>query len=132
MKSNNLHLNVVNLTVDDGGLINMNNGGHLAMLGPGTVTTKNWRASGAGHGGSGGQPSCSGYQTCRIRRGLPYGDMFEPIEFGSGGDGSNGGRGGGKIRIQVGHTCKVEKMKFFIDIVLGTITLSLAKCRRKS
>ena len=110
VESKNLHLKAVNLTVDDGGIINLNNGGYLAMRGPGTVITKNWRASGAGHGGTGGQPKCSGsgYKTCRIRKGLAYGDMFEPTEFGSGGD-RNGGTGGGKVKIDVSHTCKVGR-----------------------
>ncbi len=108
LQSKNLHLRAVNLTVDDGGIINLNNGGHLPLQGPGTVITKNWRASGAGHGGTGGQPKCSGYKTCRIRRGLAYGNMFEPTEFGSGGD-SNGGVGGGKLKIDVSHTCKVRE-----------------------
>lgn len=79
------------------------------MQGPGTIVTKNWRASGAGHGGTGGQPSCSNYKTCRISRGLAYGDMLQPTEFGSGGDSSNGGTGGGKIRIDVSHTLKVRR-----------------------
>ena len=85
------------------------------MQGPGTVITKNWRASGAGHGGTGGQPKCSGpgYKTCRIRKGLAYGNLFEPTEFGSGGDYSAGGTGGGKVKIDVSHTCKVgRKGKF--------------------
>lgn len=98
------------MTLDDGGMINLNNGGYLPMQGPGTVITKNWRASGAGHGGTGGQPRCSGYTTCRIRKGLTYGNMFEPTMFGSGGDGSLGGTGGGKIKIDVSHTLKVGEI----------------------
>lgn len=83
------------------------------MQGPGTVITKNFRSSGAGHGGSGGQPSCYGYKTCRMPKGLPYGDMFQPDEFGSGGDGTSGGIGGGKVKIDVTHTLTVG---FFFDI----------------
>ena len=114
IQSNNLHIKAVNFSVDDGGIVSVNNGGHLAMHGPGTVVTNNWRASGAGHGGTGGRPSCSCYKTCQIRRGLAYGNMFMPSEFGSGGDGNGGGTGGGKLKIDIVHTLKVDKC----DIVL--------------
>ena len=37
-----------------------------------------------------------------------------PSEFGSGGDGNGGGTGGGKLKIDIVHTLKVDKC----DIVL--------------
>ena len=107
IQSHNLHIKAVNVTVDDGGTVSVNNGGHSAMRGPGSVVTKNWRASGAGHGGTGGRPSCSGYKTCRIPKGLAYGNLFQPTEFGSGGDGTSGGTGGGILKVDVSHTLKV-------------------------
>ena len=107
IKSYNLRIKVVNLTVDDGATISVNDGGHPAMKGPGSVSTKSWRASGAGHGGTGGRPRCSGYKTCRVARGLAYGNLFAPTEFGSGGDGSSGGVGGGIVKMNVSHTLKV-------------------------
>ena len=40
-------------------------------------------------------------------RGLAYGNLFAPAEFGSGGDGSSGGVGGGIVKMNVSHTLKV-------------------------
>ena len=118
IRSHNLRIKAVNLTVDDGGTVTVNNGGHSAMRGPGSLVTNNWRASGAGHGGSGGRPSCSGYKTCRIRKGIAYGNMFMPSEFGSGGDGSGGGTGGGKIKIDVSHFLKVTEFRM-LPVIRG-------------
>ena len=50
-------------------------------------------SSGASHGGIGGRGGCGGYLTCRLKRNLPYGELFQPDEFGSGGALSNGGVG---------------------------------------
>ena len=50
--------------------------------------------SGASHGGTGGRGACgSGYLSCFNRRGLPYGDIYWPTDFGSGGSGTNAGSG---------------------------------------
>jgi hypothetical protein len=35
--------------------------------------------------------------------------MVSPEEFGSGGDSNLGGTGGGKVKIDVHHTCKVGR-----------------------
>ena len=79
------------------------------MQGPGAVVTRTWQQSGAGHGGVGGRSSCGGmFKTCRHRRGTPYGSIFEPNEFGSGGDGSAGGTGGGILDIEADHTLQVR------------------------
>ena len=62
--------------------------------------------SGAGHAGRGGQ----GYGTTST--GAPYGNVFEPIDFGCrGGYGNNGntyGRGGGVIYLHVSNLLQVD------------------------
>ena len=104
----NMLINSKNLTVDDGGAIDASDGGHLATSGPGSLLSRHWRNSGAGHGGTGGRGSCGGYQTCRLRKGLPYGDLFLPRDFGSGGDGTGGGTGGGMLELQVDDILQVN------------------------
>ena len=108
----NMNISAVNLTVDDGGKIDASDGGYLATQGPGGLSTNNWRRGGAGHGGTGGRGSCGGYQTCRMKKGLPYGNIYFPREFGSGGDG-NGGKGGGILSIKVQDTLQVWINYFF-------------------
>lgn len=103
----NMNITTVNLTVDDGGVIDVSDGGYLATKGPGGLRTNNWQRGGAGHGGTGGRGSCGGFRTCRMKKGLPYGNMYYPRDFGSGGDGS-GGKGGGVLSIQVEHTLQVQ------------------------
>lgn len=50
-------------------------------------------SSGASFGGLGGRGGCGGYITCRLERGTPYGDTYEPTAHGSGGALYNGGTG---------------------------------------
>ena len=50
-------------------------------------------ASGASHGGTGGQGACDNYLTCKLRRNHAYGNLYEPKMFGSGGAGTKGGSG---------------------------------------
>ena len=50
-------------------------------------------SSGASSGGLGGKGGCAGFLTCRLKRNLPYGDLYYPDDFGSGGALSNGGTG---------------------------------------
>lgn len=50
-------------------------------------------ASGASHGGLGGAGACGGFVTCRLKRNLPYGSVYIPAAFGSGGSGPLGGSG---------------------------------------
>lgn len=77
------------LSVDRGGYKQSDGTGHGVHgkinkgLGPGTGSA----ASGAGHGGTGGR----GRNTPKV--GVPYGNMYEPVEFGSSGGGASG-RGG--------------------------------------
>lgn len=94
------------------------------MKGPGTVITRTWQQSGAGHGGVGGRGSCGGnFKTCRHPRGTPYGSLFEPEEFGSGGDGPGGGTGGGVLNIKSTHTLQVRKRREIIYVIIKKILL---------
>ena len=65
-------------------------------------------SSGASHGGIGGAGGCDGFVTCRLKRNRPYGNLYVPTEFGSGGDGNNGGSGGGILEIVVHNTLTVD------------------------
>lgn len=112
IKAKHLRIIAVNMTLDDGGIVNSSFGGYLAQKGPGSVQTVPWRRSGAGHGGMGGRPTCDttvNINTCRIKRGFPYGNVFYPNEFGSGGNGVNGGAGGGILNLTIRNTLQVSK-----------------------
>lgn len=51
-------------------------------------------SSGGSHGGLGGRGGCGvGYLSCRLKRNLPYGSLYNPVAYGSGGGGSLGGIG---------------------------------------
>lgn len=64
---------------------------------------------GASHGGYGGRGACNGdYLTCRQVRNDPYGSLYEPVAYGSGGHGHFGGYGGGKIEMNVNGKLEVS------------------------
>ena len=69
--------------------------------GSGIAGTSSRGSSGAGHGGNGG----IGTQQARV--GAAYGDLYEPKLFGCRG-GGNGGFGGGKMKVTVNNTMKVD------------------------
>lgn len=73
-------------------------------------------SSGAGYGGRGGQG------VSLPTPGAPYGLLHNPKMFGSGGGGSHGGAGGGKIELWIKETIVVEgmlaKQKFNIKYYL--------------
>ena len=50
-------------------------------------------SNGASSGGLGGRGGCSGMVTCKLKRELPYGDLYQPDDYGSGGAMFNGGTG---------------------------------------
>ena len=50
-------------------------------------------SSGASHGGLGGRGQCYGVVTCTLPKNLPYGHLYFPQDYGSGGAGSQGGIG---------------------------------------
>lgn len=118
IRSKHIHINAVNMTVDDGGVLDANYGGYLANKGRGSVTMVPWKASGAGHGGTGGRAACDNslkINTCRLDKGMPYGNMFNPNEFGSGCNGQNGGPGGGIINITIEIALKVSAVNTMIN-----------------
>ena len=92
-----------NITIDAGGSLiadflgyNTSHGfsgsGLHGLINPGYGFYSRNGGSGAGHGGRGGRGYISGGASFT---GAPYGDMYEPIGFGSvGGHGSTSGRGG--------------------------------------
>lgn len=80
-------LNAVNITVDDGGNISVNDGGYVAGEGPAPGVAHKLGHSGASHGGMGGRGWCGGFVACRLRRNSPYGTVYLPKDFGSGGVG---------------------------------------------
>jgi hypothetical protein len=105
----NITLNIENLNVTDGGIINTNSLGYTAGYGLGAAANcgMGCSAPGASHGGYGGK-------TTSIESAQLYGDSSSPIEFGSGGSQgtrATGGQGGGIVKIIAQDT---------VDIV-GTI-----------
>ena len=70
-------------------------------LGPGAGVS-GADGSGAGHGGRGGRGQAS------QALGAPYGLINIPKLFGSGGGGSQGGAGGGKIELNIEGTLAIE------------------------
>lgn len=93
-----LKLCVENLTIESGAIVSGAQG-YNAQLGPGAPPSSG--KGGAGHGGYGGRGD-SGVG------GTPYGDLYQPVALGSGGDGSVAGAGGGAIHLIVSDTLTVE------------------------
>jgi hypothetical protein len=60
--------------------------------------------SGAGYGGRGGLVSNGGTP------GSPYGSILYPTDFGSGGGGSQGGKGGGFLELEIRGSLVVDGM----------------------
>lgn len=111
VKSKHMRIIAVNMTVDDGALLNASYGGFLPTKGRGSVSMVPWRPSGAGHGGTGGRSACDStlkIKTCRLAKGMPYGNIFYPNEFGSGGNSGSGGIGGGILNITVETALQVN------------------------
>ena len=101
-----LFLFAENFTVYPSGLVSVDGGGALGGEGPGRGSQANDGGSGASHGGRGGRGSLTRAQS------LPYGDIFSPGGWGSGGGSgignSGGGRGGGRIFLQIKKHWKVD------------------------
>jgi hypothetical protein len=103
--SNNVCIVCTNLTLDRGGVIDVNGRGfqggapnYGAGHGPGKGPE--W-GTGGGHGGYGGHRAASSIAL----GGVPYGVTNAPVSPGSGGGAytSNGGSGGGAVRIDAPH-----------------------------
>ena len=69
--------------------------------GSGITGSSSRGSSGAGHGGNGG------LGTHQSRVGAAFGNLYEPKLFGCRG-GGNGGYGGGKLKVTVNDTMKVD------------------------
>lgn len=56
-----MNIIVVNFIVDDGGFIDVSDGGYFVIKGLGGLLMNNWKCGGVGYGGIGGWGSCEGY-----------------------------------------------------------------------
>lgn len=97
MKGNDLHIEANDVTIDFGGELSLTGGGYKLSDGTGRGVnggintgrglSSQSGSSGGGHGGSGGRGSATMYV------GLPYGNVYEPTDFGSSGGGNQGQEG---------------------------------------
>lgn len=62
--------------------------------------------SGAGYG------SLGGWATNGANPGRPYGSIVHPNDFGSGGGGSQGGKGGGMLELEIEKSLVVDGMSY--------------------
>ena len=125
-----LTLKTVYLTIEKGGIINLDSKGWPGSQGPGAenneVVNKGVRGvvgcsggGGGGHGGKGGDNGgdCSSNNDAGRKGGVSYDDVQAPSQSGSGGGGSgagatgpftDGGPGGGALEIIAERTLKVD------------------------
>jgi len=101
-------LNLANLKVDSSGLVTGTGLGYRSQSGPGAGTYGGNGAGGAGYGGYGGYGEQGGLTPSP--GGVPYGDVFEPDDLGSGGGNAPGlgSVGGGAMKIIVSSTLEVS------------------------
>ncbi|KAK3755992.1 hypothetical protein QZH41_003345 [Actinostola sp. cb2023] len=78
--------------------------GYSAESGPGKGKTVNTIGTGAGHGGEGGAHQSN------ITGGEPYGSVYKPLHFGSGGGNGQGqgGSGGGLLHWRIGQQIELD------------------------
>ena len=101
-----------NITIDDGGKMeadglgfNLSHPTGSSIHGPinlGLGHTSSSGSSGGGHGGRGGRGSGTPLT------GEAYGDLYEPVRFGSRGGGTKGGNGGGTIWFNVTNVIQID------------------------
>jgi hypothetical protein len=108
----------INLTIDAGGLINLNGKGYTGGIGGQgttcsgcdgngkyTLYNSSYYGGGGAHGGNGSPGFYSSSNLAIVSGGTSYGSTTAPTDFGSGGAGENatyyGGNGGGAIKIVV-------------------------------
>lgn len=72
------------------------------IINPGIGSSNIYGSSGAGHGGRGGR----GRHAAVV--GAAYGDIYEPVRFGSSGGGQKSGRGGGVIWFNVTNVIQID------------------------
>ncbi|XP_038052472.1 uncharacterized protein LOC119725183 [Patiria miniata] len=101
-----LWIQSTNVTIDDGGSLNVDAEGYSvadAQDIPNSVNlgrgfTNSSGSSGGGHGGTSGRGAAA------LKTGQAYGSLYEPYEFGSSGGGANGGSGGGIVFLNISDT----------------------------
>ncbi|KAK3576661.1 hypothetical protein CHS0354_004945 [Potamilus streckersoni] len=108
VRGSNMKITATDLIIDDGGEIDVSDGGYVSQQGPAPGLWHRLGSSGGSHGGFGGRGACGGFATCKLKRNLPYGDLYRPYEYGSGGGGVKAGRGGGVLELDVKHTLTVD------------------------
>jgi hypothetical protein len=97
MMASDLHVEATDLTIDAGGVLSLSGEGYKLADGSGQGvngainfgrgTSSQSGSSGGGHGGTAGRGSATDYV------GLPYGNLYEPADFGSSGGGVTGLKG---------------------------------------
>ena len=98
------------LTIDDGGHLNADELGYNTTddvdlskgVNLGRGITHSSGSSGGGHGGT------SGHGAGTSQTGQPYGNLYEPFDFGSVGGGNHGGYGGGFLLLNVSVEVKID------------------------
>ena len=103
-------IQATNLTIDDGGHLSGDGLGYSSEdnhdlinginIGQGVLSSAG--SSGGGHGGT------SGRGEGEALTGQPYGNLYEPFDFGSSGGGSEGGSGGGFLLFNITGILKVD------------------------
>lgn len=107
MVGTNMTITAKNIRIDAGGDLNADalgyshsDSGNGVNIGKGCSSSSG--SSGGSHGGSKGRGAgCS-------MSGMPYGHLFEPKQFGSAGGGSNGGRGGGMLWLNITEEIRID------------------------
>lgn len=90
--------------LESGGRLALDGTGSANETGPGKGITMNQVGTGAGHGGQGGS------YTTKMNSGVPYGSVYRPSHFGSGGGNGQGqgGFGGGMLHWKVGQQMELD------------------------
>lgn len=97
MLGSDLHIEANDLTIEAGGKLSLNGEGYKLTDGAGRGingvinfgrgASSSSGSSGGGHGGTGGKGAATNYV------GLPYGNLYEPTDFGCSGGGVAGQKG---------------------------------------
>ncbi|KAK3724602.1 hypothetical protein QZH41_005193 [Actinostola sp. cb2023] len=90
--------------LENGGRLVIDGTGYSNETGLGKGNTVNNAGTGAGHGGQGGA------FTANVNGGVPYGSIYRPLHFGSGGGNGQGrgGSGGGMLHWKIGQEIELD------------------------
>ncbi|RLC36193.1 hypothetical protein DRH27_05590, partial [Candidatus Falkowbacteria bacterium] len=100
-----INLEANNFTIESGGTINVSGKGYDSSEGLGQGAGSSNRSGGAGYGGEGGDGILNGVVTAAS--GITYGSTTKPNDLGSGGGYSNGGEGGGAVKLVITGTTTI-------------------------